>query len=130
MPRLPSTEAPVDTGGFCFEPVPGSPRTEVEVDMAYSLRWLGDIHSSIHSRCFFLGHCSHRELFRRVRWPSRFDDLALARESGESVPPSRILRALHIAGCDRGNCEWFRFHCRDRTEACRSHWLMCAPAWG
>src|SRR4030095_12611146 len=76
------------------------------------------------------GRCQRLELLRRGRWLNQSDVLAPAPESRGSVPPSHILQAPHIAGCARDNCEWFRFHYRDRSGACPSHSSMCGPALG
>src|SRR6266403_231901 len=65
----------------------------------------------------------------RAQWLDRFDGPAPALGSGESVPPSRIHQVLRIAGHDRGNYEWCRFHFRDRTATSLSHLSTCVPAW-
>src|SRR5262249_45005976 len=74
-------------------------------------------------------HCQRLELPRRGQWLNQSGGPAPAPESRESVPPSHILRALRIAGCDRDNCESFRSHYRDRSGACPLHSSMCGPAW-
>src|SRR5271170_7595422 len=80
------------------------------------------------AKCVLWGHRRDLELLPQGQWLGQFGGPVPASRSGESVPPSRILRALHIAVCDRGNCEWSRFHCRDRTAACLSDLSKSAPA--
>src|ERR1043166_10305100 len=71
---------------------------------------------------------SRLELLRRARWLDQFDDPVPAPGSHESVQPSHILQALHIAECDRGNSEWFHFRYRDTSGACLLRFSMCGPA--